>query len=52
MLCNVEKLLGDGHHSRLVSLPDILAFPQTLCDLGDREGEAPPMQQPAAQSNS
>ncbi len=41
MLRNVEKLLADAHRSRLVSLPDFLAYVQTLRDIGLREGEAP-----------
>ncbi len=41
MLRNVEKLLADAHRSRLVSLPDFLAYVQTLRDVGLREGEAP-----------
>ncbi|MGA2489896.1 MAG: UvrD-helicase domain-containing protein [Anaerolineales bacterium] len=41
MLRNVEKLLDDAHRSRLVSLPDFLAYIQTLRDVGFREGEAP-----------
>jgi ATP-dependent helicase/nuclease subunit A len=41
MLRNIEKLLADAHRSRLVSLPDFLAYIQTLRDVGLREGEAP-----------
>jgi ATP-dependent helicase/nuclease subunit A len=41
MLRNVEKLLADAHRSRLVNLPDFLAYVQTLRDVGLREGEAP-----------
>lgn len=41
MLRNVEKLLADAHRSRLVSLPNFLAYVQTLRDVGLREGEAP-----------
>jgi ATP-dependent helicase/nuclease subunit A len=41
MLRNVEKLLADAHRSRLISLPDFLAYIQTLRDVGLREGEAP-----------
>jgi ATP-dependent helicase/nuclease subunit A len=38
---NVDKLLADAHRSRLVSLPDFLAYVQSLRDVSFREGEAP-----------
>ena len=38
---NADKLLADAHRSRLVSLDDLLAYVQTLRDVGSREGEAP-----------
>lgn len=41
MLRNVEKLIADAHHSRLVNLSDFLTYIQTLRDVGLREGEAP-----------
>ncbi|MFZ6026844.1 MAG: UvrD-helicase domain-containing protein [Chloroflexota bacterium] len=41
MLRNVEKLLTDAHRSRMIGLPDFLAYVHTLRDIGLREGEAP-----------